>query len=468
MGLLDIFDTPEGQQALNLLAASGPQTDPTKTGFGQRIQSAMQATQAQRDAEIERQFKRVQMDNYRSEIEQRNAALKKQQWLMDKIGGLSGTPGQPSQGGGLANLSPDNLAMFKANGVDLTDIWKETKNGFKREPGASYNMPDGSVQMGPPKLDNNIQATPDLRGGWTAAATPGAVGAVGQLKGAEEDAKAAVDPYLKPMPGGGKQLTSRLKAMKPDGNGNDGSPAGNGLDLSRVSPDTLKRLLQQDPQAVAEGVQLWNQSQNRGSKQAGGEGYVPSEAQTRLTSELGTELVKNYSTLQSIPQTLKALDSAKDYLSKSGGFVGSGADTKLGLAKFFNNNLGTNIDPSGVANAEALQSALFYNVMDNLKKMDASPSQEQQRLMQSAFGKLTTDPTALPMIIDFYKGQVASKANEHNRRVNEMAAGGITFPYDISIKTGEPSAPAKVPVAKGMYNGRPVIKYSDGSSDYAN
>lgn len=58
-GLLDLFNSPEGQQALGLLAAGGPQTDPSKTGFGQRLAAASgfadQWKQRQADAEMEKQ-----------------------------------------------------------------------------------------------------------------------------------------------------------------------------------------------------------------------------------------------------------------------------------------------------------------------------------------------------------------------------------------------------------------------------
>lgn len=193
----------------------------------------------------------------------------------------------------------------------------------------------------------------------------------------------------------------------------------------------------------------------------------------KVQGEMGSALVKNFETLQSIPQTLQALNSAKANLAKAGNFVGSGAETKLAVAKFFNNNLGTSIDPTGVKNTEALQSALFYNVMDNLKKMDASPSQQQQKTMQDAFGRITTDKNALPMIIDFYQNQVVSKANEHNRRVEGAANGPskIVFPYDIRVnlpKDATESPSARTPVKTGVYGGKKVIQYSDGSTEYAN
>ena len=183
----------------------------------------------------------------------------------------------------------------------------------------------------------------------------------------------------------------------------------------------------------------------------------------KVQGEMGSGLVKSYETLQNIPQTLKALDAAKQYASKAGNFTGSGADTKLAVAKFFNNNLGTNIDPEGVKNVEALKSALFYNVMDNLKKMDASPSQQQQQIMQEAFGRINTDPNALPMIIDFYKGQLESKAAEHNRRVDQTMTGpaGMQFPYDIHVRVPEAANPQK-PAAPQAFSLPPNAKQFEG------
>ena len=43
-GLLDIFDTMGGQQALGLLAAAGPRAD--GAGFGQRLQEGLGAADA--------------------------------------------------------------------------------------------------------------------------------------------------------------------------------------------------------------------------------------------------------------------------------------------------------------------------------------------------------------------------------------------------------------------------------------
>lgn len=66
MGLLDVFDTYEGQQALGLLAAGGPRTDPNQTGFGTRMQDAMGSANAWKKAKAEDEFRKMQMEEARA------------------------------------------------------------------------------------------------------------------------------------------------------------------------------------------------------------------------------------------------------------------------------------------------------------------------------------------------------------------------------------------------------------------
>ena len=161
----------------------------------------------------------------------------------------------------------------------------------------------------------------------------------------------------------------------------------------------------------------------------------------KAQTQMGNALVTNFETLQNIPTTLITLDRAKELAPKS--FAGSFGEQKLELTKFFNNNLGTSINPEKVKNTEELRSTLFANVMDNLKKMDASPSQQQQQILQQAMGSLATDPQALPRVINVYKDILEGKAKEHNRRVKEAETGPakMEFPYSIYIPIGQ-EAPA--------------------------
>jgi hypothetical protein len=159
------------------------------------------------------------------------------------------------------------------------------------------------------------------------------------------------------------------------------------------------------------------------------ENFLPASEQ--LQKAQAEALIKNSESLSNAPSTLGALKQAKR-LAANNSFVGSMGDTKLELAKFWNNNLGGNIKPEQVANAETLRSALFVNVMENLKKMDAQPSEMQQRMMMDAMGKLTTDPNALPQIIDMWTNIIETKVKAHNSKVKE-AARKINFLNDPTV-----------------------------------
>lgn len=159
---------------------------------------------------------------------------------------------------------------------------------------------------------------------------------------------------------------------------------------------------------------------------------------------MGEALVKNYETLQNIPSAIQSLDRASELAPKS--YAGSMAEQKLEAVKFLNNNLGLNITPDKVANTEELRAALFTNVMENLKKLDASPSQQQQQILQQSMGNIGTDPKAIPRIVNTYKEILTSKAKEHNRRVEESMQGpnGMVYPYSIKV-----NLPEKSPVKAG-------------------
>jgi hypothetical protein len=164
--------------------------------------------------------------------------------------------------------------------------------------------------------------------------------------------------------------------------------------------------------------------------------FVP--AAQALQKDAASALVKNYELLQNAPQTIDTMEQAKKLIPQAVSFTGSFGEQKLQLAKFFNNNFGTSIDATGVQNAEQLRSALFANVMDNLKKMDASPSQEQQRVMAKAFGTLETDPSSLPKIIDIYENVIKKKVDIHNQRVDQIKAK-IELPYDLKVNLPPPA-----------------------------
>jgi hypothetical protein len=158
----------------------------------------------------------------------------------------------------------------------------------------------------------------------------------------------------------------------------------------------------------------------------------------QIQKDMAGDLVKNYSTLKNAPVEIKNLDKVVE-LSKSPAYLGNGAEAKLAITKFFNNNLGTTVNVDKVANTEEMRSALFISTMENLKKVDAQPSQMQQQIMQQAFGTIGTDPSAIPKIVAVYKDILTNKVMEHNSRVTESETGPakIEYPYNIKIQLPE-------------------------------
>lgn len=191
---------------------------------------------------------------------------------------------------------------------------------------------------------------------------------------------------------------------------------------------------------------------------------------------------KERETLRNVPDTLKNIEAAKKLIPTASTFMGTGGEPLLAAASFLNNRLGMSISTQGVTDATVLRTRLFEGILDNLKKLDSQPSQEQQRVLAQALGNLGTDPAALGQILDRIGETVRDRVDRYNVDVDEAERRGVKFPFKPQIKlpgsaTGPaniPAAPAAAPAAArqvrrtGTLNGRRVIEYTDGSVEYAN
>ena len=140
-----------------------------------------------------------------------------------------------------------------------------------------------------------------------------------------------------------------------------------------------------------------------------------------------------YDTLKQAPATLKNIEEAKKLVPAAAAFMGTGGEGLKEAASFLNNRLGMNIDTKGVVAASELQSRLFQGILDNLKKLDAQPSQSQQAALQTALGSLNTDPNALPRVLDSFADTIRAKVDLHNAEVTGAESKGVKFPYSPII-----------------------------------
>ena len=137
-GLLDLFNSPEGQQALGLLAAGGPQTDPSKTGFGQRLAAASgfadQWKQRQADAEMEKQKMAINamlMQKHQMDLDSAKQSFADQAKMRDLVSQYR-TPATPAMPGGLSADSAGSLPPEMQIGGTVKPM-AARPSGFDRE-----------------------------------------------------------------------------------------------------------------------------------------------------------------------------------------------------------------------------------------------------------------------------------------------------------------------------------------------
>lgn len=153
------------------------------------------------------------------------------------------------------------------------------------------------------------------------------------------------------------------------------------------------------------------------------------------------EFRDTYKQLKTAPTDVANLRRAAE-LSKTEGrkYMGTGGQAFLSAAKFLKNRVGIDIDEKAIAAGEEIRTVLFQNVLNNLRKLDAQPSQQQQFIMQEALGNLDTDPDALPRVVQVYEDVIRGRVEQHNREFAEMKANpnlANAFPYSLEIKLPE-------------------------------
>ena len=146
---------------------------------------------------------------------------------------------------------------------------------------------------------------------------------------------------------------------------------------------------------------------------------------------------KAYETLRYAPQTLQSIEDAKALVPQARGFMGAGGEPLLNVASFLKNRLGIGVNTEGVTSAEQLRALLFQGVLDNLRSIDAQPTQQQQIALQQAIGRIGSDPDALPRILDVYGDRIRRRVELYNRDVQSAEKRGVKFPFDPVIQLQE-------------------------------
>lgn len=143
-GLLDFLNSDDARLGIGLLAASGPQTDPTKTGLGYALQSAMADVDARKKAALQNQYLQSQIQDTSAQAKAREAELalkqQKQGWLIGLTqpggGAPSAVPSAPMGDAPAAPMGITGSGLLNYGGQPVTPAATDTPTspaGFTSE-----------------------------------------------------------------------------------------------------------------------------------------------------------------------------------------------------------------------------------------------------------------------------------------------------------------------------------------------
>jgi len=182
-----------------------------------------------------------------------------------------------------------------------------------------------------------------------------------------------------------------------------------------------------------------------------------------IQEEAVKNLTKTYDQLKTAKVDIQNLRNAAALArTEARKYMGTGGQAFLSAAKFLKNRLGVDVDTKAIVNAEAARTTLFQNVLNNLRKLDAQPSQQQQMIMQEALGSLDTDPDALEAVVQVYEDVIRGRVEQHNAEVAQVKGNKIPLPYDLAIKIPEkltkPAISGPPPEAIAELRANPALK----------
>jgi len=209
-----------------------------------------------------------------------------------------------------------------------------------------------------------------------------------------------------------------------------------GPEADRASKAEFGKPFDELTQAEAKAIDTLLESRgvkkaSAGAAQTNVNAFTPASVEAQ--KQFIQDVAKERSVLRTAPDTIKNIEAAKKLIPTASTFMGKGGEPLLAAASFLNNRLGFGISTQGVTDATVLRTRLFEGILDNLKKLDSQPSQEQQRVLSEALGNLGTDPAALEQILNRIGETVTDRVDRYNTDVTESEARGIKFPFKPQI-----------------------------------
>ena len=139
-------------------------------------------------------------------------------------------------------------------------------------------------------------------------------------------------------------------------------------------------------------------------------------------------------TLQGIGEIRKAVEG--------GVYQGAGADYKLAAAKALG-ALGAQIAPEQVANSEQFSAISNQFVLNYIKGLGANPSNADREFIEKTVPRLSTDPGALPQLLNFMETKAKATIDSYNSKIKgiqqQPGAGFMPFSLEVPVPEAKPT-----------------------------
>jgi hypothetical protein len=487
-GLLDfVFNDPGARAGLTMLGASSPK-------YGRGLLAAMQAQDTAQQQAMQRQLLQSQIaeNSAQSKMREQQLAMaqQKQAMLSNLFGGGGGSPlggvttggginAQAPASGGLQNMTLDQVAMLKANGIDLSDLWKAGREGFKREAGAYYEDVNRNTQY-MPKLDNGMAVS-----NGQVVVAPGYAQANAGIKGAEAGSvEAAKFPFAVGQDSVRQNLTARLDATKvynpqtgreefvpraavvaqPQYSGagyNGGSAANAAVEQLQIMQSELNKLPQGHPDRPAlmremqrlGGGQQASQSGNFAAGPSAAETAANEAARTRAVNTAAADVVRDTDSrtkVRSAKENLTNADRAIELLQLGPTGSAVGALVDKGAAVFGKSTPGGNI--------AAQLDIVSANMVKNVPRFEGPQSNIDVEGYKAAAGRVADRSLPIEQRL-----AAAQEVKYFEQKALRQAGGGASGSWDEPEKkeTGKQREFSMLPNAK-QFDGK-RMQAPDGS-----
>ena len=493
---------------LQLLAAAGPSATPMSAG--QRIQQGLMAFQQQKDAEEDRKLKRewqqAQIGGQQAKAASLLDAAQARSDFAKLISGPSGAdmarlgaesapdfqgPTSPqalatmaAPKGGITALTPEQVVMLENRGIKgLREARNDALTGVERKPGTYYEGPNGGFYM--PKLGEGVGYDPRSN---SASLLPGYAQATGQIEGAKnwagvaptlaiESGKAGIaakndvmqvyNPATQSMqfvprsqvlgaaqPGYATEPQMRATAQ--------GDMGGNAQDIQREMLAIQRDL--KNPTLDAGSKQILAQQLNtlqtqfakyyeQGPMQAGpseADKAAAAAAQASAVEQAKADVVPAQQKTNALAKFDQLIGTVDSVLKHPGLTTATGLSGTLDPRNYVPGTQARDF----VAKADQLQGQVFMSAYEGLRGGGAITEVE---------GKKAEDAIAA-----LSRAQSSDQYRKSLGELRDVVAGARARMVGGKPAASESAAaPARQPVKTGLYQGRKVIQYSDGTVSYA-